>query len=73
VASDLSWKGKKIAGGAQKRSEGVLLHHESIQIPAGVDRECLIRAIRKGFEQVFAVTIENADLDPGIFFKAEKF
>ena len=73
VESDLSWNEKKIAGGAQKRSEGVLLHHESIQIPAGVDRECLIQAIRKGFEQVFAVTIENADLDPDIYFEAEKF
>lgn len=72
VESDLSWKGKKIAGGAQKRSEGVLLHHESISIPPGVGREELIRAIRKGLEQVFEVTIENADLDPALYFQAEK-
>jgi lipoate-protein ligase A len=72
VESDLSWKGKKIAGGAQKRSEGVLLHHESISIPQGVEWSGLIRAIRKGFEEVFALTIENADLDPAIIFKAIK-
>jgi len=70
VESDLSWKGKKIAGGAQKRSEGVLLHHESISIPPGVQREDLIRAIRKGFEQVFGAGIENMELDPAIFFDA---
>lgn len=72
VESDLSWKGKKIAGGAQKRSEGVLLHHESIRIPPGVARQDLIRAVRKGLEQVFAVTIENADMDPEIFFNAQR-
>jgi len=72
VESDLSWKRKKIAGGAQKRSEGVLLHHESISIPPGVDREVLAGAIRKGFEQVFGVSVQKADLDPEIFFEAEK-
>ncbi len=72
VESDLSWKGKKIAGGAQKRSEGVLLHHESIMIPAGVERESLTQSIRKGFESVFSVTTENADLDPELYFQAER-
>jgi len=72
VESDLSWKEKKIAGGAQKRSEGVLLHHESISIPPGVGRENLIQAIRKGLESVFGVSIQHADLDPGLFFEAER-
>ncbi len=72
VESDLSWKGKKIAGGAQKRSEGVLLHHESIAIPPGVLREAMIPAILKGLAEVFAVTIQKADLDPAIFFEAEQ-
>ncbi|MFH0984531.1 MAG: hypothetical protein V1882_03230 [Candidatus Omnitrophota bacterium] len=70
VESDLSWKGKKIAGGAQKRSEGVLLHHESIRVPPGVARGDLIRELRKGLAQVFGVTIENADLDSSLFFNA---
>ena len=62
--------GKKIAGGAQKRSEGVLLHHESILVPPGIDREVLTGAIRKRFERVFGVSIENADLDPDLYFRA---
>jgi len=72
VESDLAWKGKKIAGGAQKRSEGVLLHHESISIPPGVVREDLIRTIRRGLEHVFRMSLRNADLNPEIFFQAQK-
>jgi lipoate-protein ligase A len=72
VTSDLSWKGKKIAGGAQKRSNGVLLHHESIQVPPGVGREELLRAVRHGLEKVFGVEIQNAELDPELYFQAEK-
>jgi lipoate-protein ligase A len=72
VESDLSWKKKKIAGGAQKRSGGVLLHQESILIPPGVEREDLIRAIRKGLETVFEMTVRDTDLDPEIFFEAER-
>ncbi len=72
VESDLSWNGKKIAGGAQKRSEGVLLHHESISIPPGVERENLILAVRRGMEQVFGISIQNADLDPELYFQAER-
>lgn len=72
VESDLSWKGKKIAGGAQKRSEGVLLHHESVLISPGVERENLIRAVRKGLEQVFGVAIQNVDMDPELYFQAIK-
>ncbi len=72
VESDLSWKGRKIAGGAQKRSEGVLLHHESILIPPGIKREDLIRAVCRGMEQVFGAEIQNGDLDPEMYFQAEK-
>ena len=72
VESDLSWKGKKIAGGAQKRSEGVLLHHESISIPTGVERGDLIAGIKQGFETVFGLSIQNADLDPEMYFQAER-
>ncbi len=72
VESDLSWKGKKISGGAQKRSEGVLLHQESIVIPAGVMPEDLIAGIKQGLEAVFGLRIQNADLDPPMYFQAEK-
>lgn len=72
VESDLYWEKKKIAGGAQKRSEGVFLHQESISIPQGVEREQLIRSILKGMEQVFGVTIQNAALDSDLYFQAER-
>ncbi len=72
VESDLSWRGKKFAGGAQKRSEGVLLHHESITMPSGVGRDALIGAIRAGLEQTLGVTIRNSDMDPEMYFQAER-
>jgi len=72
VESDLSWSGKKIAGGAQKRSEGVLLHHESILIPPGIVWEELIRSIREGLEKVFQVRILESDMDPDVYFEAMK-
>lgn len=72
VASDLSWRGRKIAGGAQKRSGGVLLHQESIQIPKKAGQEALARAIVSGFETVLKVSIGKADLDPDLFFQAQK-
>ncbi len=72
VESDLSWRGQKIAGGAQRRSDGVLLHHESVRVPPGVDRGELIQALRRGFETVFGVSIQSADFDPEIYFQAER-
>ncbi len=72
VESDLSWNGKKIAGGAQKRSDGVLLHHESISIPAGIGRDAIICAIRAGLEKVFNVTIQNVDMNPDIYFQVPR-
>lgn len=72
VESDLSWKGKKIAGGAQKRSEGVLLHHESILIPQGIEPKALMRRVCQGMEQVFSLSIQDAILDPEVYFQAEK-
>lgn len=72
VASDLAWKGQKIAGGAQKRSQGVLLHQESLQVPSGVVLEELIGGIQKGFETVFNITFTNEPWDPELFFISEK-
>ncbi len=72
VASDLSWKGRKIAGGAQKRSRGVLLHQESIQIPNCAGREALSEAVLKGLESVLGITVRTADFDPELFFQAER-
>ncbi len=72
VESDLAWKGKKVAGGAQKRSEGVLLHHESVLIPPGIDREELIGSVRNGLEKIFEVHIQPSDMDPELYFQTER-
>lgn len=72
VARDLSLGNRKVAGGAQKRSEGVLLHHESVVLPQHVNGGDLARAIQTGFEKVFNVVIELVDFDPDIYFEAEK-
>jgi len=72
VESDLSWKGKKIAGGAQKRSEGILLHHESVLVPPGIETKQLMRRVCRGMEQVFGIAVLDAVLDPEVYFQAEK-
>ncbi len=72
VASDLAMDDEKVAGGAQKRSHGVLLHHESVRIPRGFEWGSLARAICRGFEKVFGVRIQDSDLDPEMYFKAER-
>ncbi|MFA5168725.1 MAG: hypothetical protein WC530_09375 [Candidatus Omnitrophota bacterium] len=72
VESDLSWKGKKIAGGAQKRSEGVLLHHESILTPPGVEWGDLMAGVKQGLETVFGLSIQKVNLDPEMYFRAER-
>lgn len=62
VVDDLGWNGCKIAGGAQKRSESVLLHHESIQLIRGVAADDLAREISTSLEHVFSMTLE-----PGVW------
>lgn len=72
VARDLSLGNRKVAGGAQKRSEGVLLHHESIVLPRHVNAGDLARAIQTGFEKKFNVVFELVDFDPDIYFESER-
>lgn len=72
VASDLAVNDEKVAGGAQKRSHGVLLHQESVRIPPGSEWGRLARSICRGFEHVFDVSIQAIDFDPEIYFQAEK-
>ncbi|OQA57432.1 MAG: Octanoyltransferase LipM [Candidatus Omnitrophica bacterium ADurb.Bin277] len=72
VPNDLEWKGRKVAGGAQKRSGGVLLHHESIVVPAGVSKPDMIKSLRDSFEKVFEIGITEVNLDPEIYFQAMK-
>lgn len=65
ISSDLSLNGKKIAGGAQKRSTDRFLHQESIQWsdrrPAKLED-----ALVAGFENIFSVRFHRWPLKPEI-------
>ena len=70
IASDLALGKEKIAGGAQKRSAGTLLHQESVAL-CGRKSEDLIRAFVKGFETIFGTQVQSVPLDPEWFEKAK--
>ena len=72
IATDLALDGKKIAGGSQKRSSGVLLHQESVQLRKGLEWEVLMPALIAAFEKRFEVNIRPAQMDPGLLGRAEK-
>ncbi|MBI3317211.1 MAG: lipoate--protein ligase family protein [Candidatus Omnitrophica bacterium] len=63
IATDLAWKGRKIAGGAQKRTRGYFLHQESIQLQE-VSADLMIPKIKEGFETVFEMKWRLEDLEP---------
>lgn len=71
ITSDLNVGGKKIAGGSQKRSSGMLLHHESIQMLDGVGVKELFHALQKSFARRFGVSLEEAPWDPEILRQAK--
>ena len=63
IATDLRLGKHKIAGGAQKRSHGALLHEESIKLE-GVDADALTKTLRQAFEKIFQMKIIAANLEP---------
>jgi hypothetical protein len=71
IASDLAVGAGKAAGGAQKRSCGILLHHESIQYP-GMDAWALMKSLTKSFSEVFGADIQPLDLDPELMHEGER-
>lgn len=71
IATDLGLEGRKIAGGAQKRSSGALLHQESVRLPATVSFEALIQALGAAFERIFESKLEPLALDPEWLEEAE--
>ncbi len=73
IESDLEVGGKKIAGGAQKRSSGVLLHQESIEIREGLDAFSLIASLRKAFESVFEIKVQDGSLDSEVWSLAKRY
>ncbi|MBU3759845.1 MAG: hypothetical protein FGM27_07965 [Candidatus Omnitrophica bacterium] len=72
IASDLEFRGKKIAGGGQKRSRGYLLHQESVCL----DRQDLYEGLRSDFSARFAAALgrdlKDCDWDPLMFEEAER-
>ena len=73
IATDLAYENKKVAGGGQKRSVGVMLHQESIQLKTlKVDPEDLIKKIEFHFEKKFEVKLEDLNLQPEWMQEAEK-
>lgn len=70
IASDLELAGRKVAGGAQKRSGGRFLHQESVLVK-GYDSGELIPALERGFCSVFHTAMEPADWEPRILRQAE--
>ncbi len=72
IATDLALGDKKVAGGAQKRSVGILMHQESIQIPKKMDAFAFASALRKGFEEQFHIVFSETQWDPEVFEEAKK-
>ena len=71
IATDLAIDGKKVAGGAQKRSAGVMLHQESIQCLSAIASGRLMPAIVEGFEKIFQIKLCAQDLDPDLLRRAK--
>ena len=71
VCTDLKISGRKVAGGAQKRSEDVFLHQESVQPPSGVDLLELEKAVREAMEEYFGFTARRITVNPQLLSEAE--
>ena len=63
IATDLAFGKKKVAGGAQKRTRGVMLHQESIAPPEKMEALAFIEKLKIAFAKVFFVELAPADLD----------
>ena len=72
IATDLEVNGKKIAGGGQKRSLGMFMHQESVQLLKKDEGEALERALKEEFAKALGLRFEKADLRPEWLDQAEK-
>lgn len=57
---DLLWRGKKVVGASQRRKSGALLHQSTIFLDK--DRAELEKKIKEGFEKLWSVGFERAEL-----------
>ncbi len=71
IATDLGLEGQKVAGGAQKRSSGVLLHQESVK-PGKTDIFIFVEFLKKAFAAQFGIRCEDAPFDPALLKEAKK-
>lgn len=71
IATDLELDQKKIAGGAQKRSSGALLHQESLQLPSRIEPFGFMEKVKHAFETQFGIILQDLPCDPEILEKAK--
>jgi lipoate-protein ligase A len=70
VRGDLMWKGKKIAGGAQRRSRGCFLHQGSIELAPFLEEE---RDYVDFFERLKESILESFEFNLGVEFVIKYF
>ncbi len=72
IATDLAADGRKVAGGAQKRSGPALLHQESVRIPDGMDAAKFAARMTRSFADTFKVRVLKSELDPELLTQARR-
>ncbi len=72
IASDLAVNGRKIAGGGQKRTLGMLLHQESILLEKDSLYEPLMEAFSAKLSDSLGCVRQAAEWQPELFDAAEK-
>ncbi len=72
ITSDISLASKKIAGGAQKRSMGFLMHQESIQLENLNQSLSLRNALLLGYQKIFDVQFQSSMINPEHLSEAKK-
>lgn len=71
IATDLAIDCKKVAGGAQKRSLGILMHQESVQLPPKMDALEFLECLKAGFAEEFKISWQDMICDPAMLEEAE--
>lgn len=71
IATDLAVGNGKIAGGGQKRSLGIMLHQESVQLKGLPGANKIITAFQEKFCLHFNATLKNSSIHPAWFADAE--
>lgn len=71
IATDLAADGRKIAGGGQKRSLGIMLHQESVQLEGLPAAGRIVEAFKSEFRRIFETDFTDAEMVPAWFEEAE--